>query len=544
MKRILLLLAAFGAALSVRAQSLDELLLQLDATLSQADRYAAEKEVRIKTIENNIHSRGVSAEQRFQIYGQLYQEYLTYNFDQASAALDSQEEAAYELGNRALINEVLLSRAMLNATGGLYLEASQLLQQIDTTLFSPDQQLEYWNTQQRFWFDYRDYLGEDPDGRMASKIAYYRNAILSAAPENSVLYQGIAVRRAMDEQNWGQADFLCKNLLSKLDPASHDYANWAYYEARICEQLDRSEEMMSWFIHSAMADLKTATKDNASLCSLSQELFNTGQVDRAFRYIRASLDDALFYNARLRQWQIAAVFPHIQAGYENYRNEQVRRSRISLILVSLLTVATLLGAFMVLRAYRRQKRLTAQVEQMNRQIQEFSNSLQQVNASLTQANSDLSEANAAKEEYISLFLSLSSGYIDKMKKYQSGIRKQAIAGHYDEIIAETSSHALVDDELKHFYQLFDQTFLKLYPKFVEQFNALLRPDARIATRSGELTTELRIFALIRLGITQSSQIASILRYSVNTIYNYRAQLKNAALEDREHFEEKLMHIGY
>ena len=211
-----------------------------------------------------------------------------------------------------------------------------------------------------------------------------------------------------------------------------------------------------------------------------------------------------------------------------------------MILVSLLTIATLLGAFLLLREYRRQKRLTAQVEQMNRQIQEFSDSLQQVNASLTQANSELSEANAAKEEYISLFLSLSSGYIDKMKKYQSGIRKQAIAGHYDEIIAETSSHALVDDELKHFYTLFDQTFLKLYPKFVEQFNALLRPDAR----SGELTTELRIFALIRLGITQSSQIASILRYSVNTIYNYRAQLKNAALEDRDHFEEKLMHIGY
>ena len=174
MKRILLLLAAFGAALSVRAQSLDELLLQLDATLSQADRYAAEKEVRIKTIENNIHSRGVSAEQRFQIYGQLYREYLTYNFDQASAALDSQEEAAYELGNRAMINEVLLSRAMINATGGLYLEASQLLQQIDTTIFTPEQQLEYWNTQQRFWFDYRDYLGEDFDEAYLQKVEEVR----------------------------------------------------------------------------------------------------------------------------------------------------------------------------------------------------------------------------------------------------------------------------------------------------------------------------------------------------------------------------------
>ena len=156
----------------------------------------------------------------------------------------------------------------------------------------------------------------------------------------------------------------------------------------------------------------------------------------------------------------------------------------------------------------------------------------------------LSEANAAKEEYIGLFLTLSSGYIDKIKKYQSNVRKKVIAGQYDEVIAETSSHKLIDEELKRFYELFDQAFLKLYPHFVSQFNELLRPEARITPKKGELlTTELRIFALIRLGITQSSQIAAMLRYSVNTIYNYRAQIKNAAIENREEFEEKIRHIG-
>lgn len=538
-------LLALLASLTASAQSVEALLVQLDETLAQADKYVAEKEVRIKTIENTLRSPGLTAAQRFSTYGQLYDEYLSYNFDKASEALEQQEEAARELGDRTRINEVLLSRAMVNAIGGLYLEASNILEsQIDTTILTDTQKTEYWDAQQRFWYDYREYLhGEDPGGRMAGKIAWYRKALLNSLPEESVLYQGISVSTAMDEQNWAQADFLCKNLLAKLDPASHDYANWAYFEARICEQLDRPEEMTGWFIRSAMADLKTATKDNASLCSLSQVLFNSGEFERAFQYIRTSLDDALFFNARLRQWQIAAVFPDIQKGYDDFRAKHERRNRILTRTVLVLSLLMLIVAFQAVLAYRRQRKLTAQIRERSRQIEEYSESLQRFSEQLTQANAELSEANAVKEEYIGLFLALTSDYIDKIKKYQSDIRKQVVAGRYDEVIAETSSHRLVDSELKRFYELFDQTFLRLYPNFVESFNALLRPDARIKPKNGLLTTELRIFALIRLGITQSSQIAAMLRYSVNTIYNYRAQIKNCVLEDREEFEEKIRHIG-
>ena len=542
MRRFLAILLSVLLAVPVFAQSMEELLVILDGTIAHADRYQAEKEVRIKTIENQLHSRGIGAEQRFAIYGQLYDEYLTYNFAKASEALDNQETAAIELGDRVLLNEVLLSRAMINATGGRYLEASNILQsQIDTTILTDDQKIRYWDAQQRFWFDYRDnYGGEISDAEVSSQIAYYRNAILAAAPGNSVIHQGMAVRQAMDAGNWGQADFLCKNLLSKLDPGSHEYANWSYYEARICEQLDRTEEMNCWFIRSAIADLKTATTDNASLCSLSQELFVTGDLERAFRYINKSLDDARFYDAWLRQWQIAEVFPEIQKGYEEFQDRQDMRTRVLLIAASVLALITLLGSIWVLNAYKKQRRLNVQVREMNRQIQEFSSSLQQMNERLTKANSELSEANAAKEEYIGIFVSLSSDYIDKTRKYQSSVRKRIVNGQYDDILAEISSQKLLDDELELFYKLFDQAFLKLYPDFVEQFNGLLKPECRIDPgEDGSLNTELRIFALIRLGITQSSRIASLLRYSVNTIYNYRAQIKKGAVVDKDVFEEKV-----
>ena len=143
-----------------------------------------------------------------------------------------------------------------------------------------------------------------------------------------------------------------------------------------------------------------------------------------------------------------------------------------------------------------------------------------------------------------MFVSLSSDYIEKTKKYQSSVRKMIVNGQYDEILAEISSKKLLDEELSLFYKLFDQAFLKLYPNFVEQFNALLRPEERIQPKKDELlTTELRIFALIRLGITQSSQIASLLRYSVNTIYNYRAQIKRGAIGEKEEFEDKVRLLG-
>jgi hypothetical protein len=165
-----------------------------------------------------------------------------------------------------------------------------------------------------------------------------------------------------------------------------------------------------------------------------------------------------------------------------------------------------------------------EIESKNRQLAEYYHSVIDAEENLKQTNLDLIEANAAKEEYLGLFLSMCSGYLDKLKKNLS--RDQ------------------FDAELKNFYKTFDTSFLSLYPTFVEEFNALLKEDSRIRLKDGELlSTELRIFALIKLGITQSSHIASLLRYSVNTIYNYRAQVKNAALENRENFEETVRKIG-
>ena len=184
----------------------------------------------------------------------------------------------------------------------------------------------------------------------------------------------------------------------------------------------------------------------------------------------------------------------------------------------------LLFCVVTVRLYVKGRKNAMEIESKNRQLAEYYHSVIDAEENLQQTNLDLVEANAAKEEYIGLFLSMCSGYLDKLKKNLT--RDQ------------------FDTELKNFYKTFDTSFLSLYPTFVEEFNALLKEEGRIRLKEGELlSTELRIFALIKLGITQSSHIASLLRYSVNTIYNYRAQVKNAALENRENFEEMIRKIG-
>lgn len=525
------------------AQTQKELLDELDKTIEEAGYYVSAKEVRIKTIENTLHSRGVSPERQYKIYGELFDEYQPFNYGKAVGTLEKQKEIALLLCDKSKLNDVHLKEAMLNTAAGEFLEARNDLSQVDTTIFTKEQEIAWCNVQQRFWFDY-DENQKGADKSMLRKVVYYRERMLALADPSSGLSRYVTVRKCLDEKNFAQADFINRHSLSRMDPASHDYANLAYFQARICEQLNRHEEMKNWFIRSAMADIKTATKDNASLFSLAIALLDDGDYARAFRYSSFSLEDALAFDSKLRQWQIAAILPAVQKSYTNIQQAHQKKTRNMLVVMSTLAFLLLCGSFALFRLYRRQIEYSKRIAEMNKEIKQSSDTLADFNKRLKKMNRELKEANAAKEEYIGLFLSMCSKYIDKMKAYQSSVRKLALAGNVDRLIAETSSPNNVEKELKEFYNMFDEAFLKLYPKFVEEFNGLLREDARIEPKKGKLlNTELRIFALIRLGITQSSDIAAMLRYSVNTIYNYRAQIKNSALGDRENFEEKIKEIG-
>ncbi len=540
---VLLTAAAASASISPEVEAT---IRELDRLLERDDQYKAKHDVRVVTIENLLQSRGVSLEQQYDTYGDLYDEYASFQFNKAMEMLDKQMEIASRLGDRSRQTDVLLERAMLYTTSGTFLEANALLNStIDTLSLTPTQRIAYYNTQHRFYFDFGEYTHTPEMNHIAAaKIRYYRNRLLEEAPASSEIRQYMVIRDCVDRKDYAQADRLNRQLLAQFSPDSHPYAVYAYNQALIAEALGQPQETMLWYARSAIADIKCATKDNASLCCLAQIMLREQQIDRAFRYITISLNDALFYNAKLRPWQIANILPMVEKSYLEARAQQERSGRNYLIVISVLATVLFCICLYVMRLYQRSQASKHKIESMNRQIQEYNASLSAVNERTREMNTALVESNAVKEEYIALFLSMCSNYIEKLAAFQRNVRNKLAKGKIAELQAECSPSTLMDAELNNFYEMFDNAFLQLYPNFVEEFNGLLKPSARIELKKGErLNTELRIFALIRLGITDSSRIASLLRYSVNTIYNYRARIKNNAVGSRDDFEKSIRTIG-
>lgn len=503
----------------------EDYLDRLDSTLEMAPEYVRAKEQRISSIENMLHSRGVTPLQQYQIYHQLYNEYFAFQFDKAKDALDNQIAISEELDDRDMKNDAMLDKALLLTNAGFFFEANKVFDALDTLALDKEQMVRWYYARQKYLRDYQEYVSTSdfilPD---VEKIKYYQNKVLSDIDAPSQMNRQVRILRLLEEQDYKNAYEENRYFIGTLDPEGHDYAVQTYWQGVICDNLNLKEESIKWWVESAISDIKGAVKDNASLCSVAVQLVAPEDTERAFKYIRISLDDAVYYNAKLRKVQIASTMPWIQSAYAESKDIQNRDRNRFLLLTLAAAVMLACVSLLSVSLYVQGRRAAREVRNQAEQLAEYNRSIVEAEDSLRRKNLDLIEANAAKEEYLGLFLSMCSGYLDKLKK--------------------NITRDQYESELKNFYKTFDTSFLSLYPSFVEDLNSLLKPENRIVLKEGEqLNTELRIFALIKLGITQSSHIASLLRYSVNTIYNYRAQVKNAALEDRGNFEEMVKTIG-
>ena len=304
-------------------------------------------------------------------------------------------------------------------------------------------------------------------------------------------------------------------LLHDQPETSNIYARAAFSLAHLYKDEKQTDAYGKYLALSAISDIKVSVKENAALSNLAFVLYERGDVSRAYRYIKRSLEDAIFCNARLRTVEISRVLPVIEAAYK----QQIERQRHQLVFF--LIVVSILSAFLIVSViliYKQMKKLSA-----------------------TQRN--LKQANHIKEEYIGHFLNLCSIYIEKLDRFRSTVNRKITAGQAEELLKLTKSSQFAGVEQKEFYANFDNAFLHLYPNFVAEFNELLQPEERFVLKTGELlNTELRIFAIIRLGIDDSSKIANFLHYSINTIYTYRNKVKNKAI-NRDKFEEEILKIG-
>jgi predicted ester cyclase/cbb3-type cytochrome oxidase subunit 3 len=259
-------------------------------------------------------------------------------------------------------------------------------------------------------------------------------------------------------------------------------------------------------------------------------MLNEGDINRSNSYIKKSMDDANFYNARLRNVQISKLLPIIDTAFQKDREQYQKKLQLTIVVIILLS---LFLAGIIFYLFRQMKKLAA----ARREVLQTNNELKKINNRLT-------ETNHIKEAYIGRFLNQCSEYIEKLEAYRKSLNKKAAAHKLEELYEMLKSSQIIENELKAFYQNFDHTFLNLFPDFVERFNELLADEDKVVPKQEEsLTVELRIFALIRLGITDSAKIADFLRYSITTIYNYRSKFRKKSIVPNGKFEEKIMKIG-
>jgi hypothetical protein len=279
----------------------------------------------------------------------------------------------------------------------------------------------------------------------------------------------------------------------------------------------------------AIADLKFGTREYASLQKLAYLLYDKGDVDRAYKYLTCSMDDAVACNARLRFSEVTEFFPIVDKAYK-LKEEKGRTIRYGLLFfASFLSLVLIVGVWWLYR--------------WNKKLSLMRHNLSEANERLRLVNRELAQTGKVKEAYIAHYLDQCVAYLDKFESYRRSLAKLAMASRIDDLFKAIKSEQFIKDERKEFYHNFDKSFLELFPNFIVSFNELLIEDGKIQPKSNELlTTELRIFALIRLGITDSNAIAHFLGYSLATVYNYRSRMKNRVKGDKETFEQEVMNL--
>ncbi len=550
MKKLLLLFIFHTFLFTLQAfsqRNLTEYCQQIDDAIAHSQDYIAAREQKIAQAR---HALSLEATPRgkyqqnyllFELYKPFVSDSAMYFLRQCISLADNMNDQSVAVRCRSLL-------AIRCSNIGMYDEALNILDSINAQHIDTLSLGTYYEAYNNVFSELAYYTRLDNMRQYYSmQSSRYEQLMLATLPSTS---ESCFLRREQHAQAEGKLDEAMRindEWLNTVEPGSHPYALVALYRYIEYKLRGDSTEMMHWLVESVLADIRNASMDQGSMWELANELMLNGDIDKASSYISFTSDCANRYGSRQRNWQIAPLLATIAKNYKAQSERNTAQLWIALVVISILLLL-LLGVLLFL--HRRNKQLATarnalkesndELATANKQLASQTQELSTLNAQLSTLNSQLSESNRVKEEYIGRFMSLCSQYIDKLDNYRKMVNKKMKNKELEELFLMSKSTELKEKELEELFLNFDSVFLHLFPNFVNDFNALLQPEVRVQPKEdNRLTTEIRIFALIRLGIEDSSKIAEFLHYSVNTIYNYRARIKNGAIGNREQFERQI-----
>jgi len=539
MKRFFLLFFFFFSISSIigAKSQLDSLLNELDRTIKNRVQYNKMKEFRIDSLKADL-AQNVDLENSYNVYHRLFREYRNYNMDSALYMANRKYDIAQTLKNEQYQYTAEINIAEVLGIMGMYKEAFDIVDRIKRIELEKGQLPYYYHFyHSTYSLLFENSLSQNEKNHYEHLVSLYKDSLLQVNDPQTVGYMLVENGKLVELEQYGKALSLMTECYRKNKNNESIVGSLSYGLSDIYEKLGDTGQQKKYLIISATSDLRRAVKSYISLRKLAIILYKEGDLDRAYSYIKCSMEDATFSKARFRTLEISETLPIIVAAYDKKMTQEKNSLKKSLILISLLSVILIVSLIYI---YKQLKKLA----QARRRIKDMYEEVKLMNTELNELNKRLSESNLVKEEYIGYVFNLCSSYIDKMESYRINVNRKLKTGKVDEALKLTNSTSLVSDELKEFFRNFDVIFLNLYPNFVEEFNSLLREEERISTKSDDiLTPELRVFALIRLGINDSSKIASFLHYSSQTVYNYKLKIHNKLAVSKEGFANLIQKIG-
>lgn len=519
-------------------QKLDNLLEQRNAIIDIKNKDINRLKRNLTTSENTL--------KRLQTYEQLYEEYYVFQFDSAMTYLNKGIKLAKETQNTYYYNSNTISKAELLSIGGLYNEAIHEIEQVDTTVLDKGQHFEYYFSLFRihtYWADFCNDKTYTPIHRL--KAQEYLKKAMPFCDETDKTYEyylGEYAVFVLNNPQAARAHYI--KAIKQLPQNSRFYAMSCFALSGSYGNEGNTEKQEEFLLLSSIADIENCTMENFALQNLAMYIFehNKDELDLAQQYIQTALEDAHFYNNRLRIIEISSKLPVIVSSYQQTLNQRNKVQMTAIIVISLLLLFLLSAVFYIVKQTKRLSLQQQELQKNNNQLSELNTQQKELNTQLHDLNALLVDTNRKRERLAKLYIDLCAKYIARLKKQQTLVKRKIKANQITELLSQLSSERLSEEDAATFLSRFDKAFLDFYPDFTEELNSLLLPEGQIQNKStDELTTEQRIMALIRLGVKESAEIADLLFYSPQTIYNYRSVLKGKAI-NKETFEEEVMKL--
>lgn len=502
----------------------ESILTQLDQTIRERHGFDRAKLRRIEQIK--LLARKKSADP-YQNLLKLYDEYNAYNYDSAYVCIKKLQQLN-TLNNTLKTEIAKIKLGFILLSSGMFKEGFDTLNAVKSKHLPVAWRAEYYSIMGKAYYNLGDYsLDTYYTGIYNHRASRYIDSALQIYGADSYPALYLQALRLTKERRIDEAKKIFQRIL-KFKLTYHQYAITASTLADIYINEGKEDTAILWLAKAAIADIKSATKETTAILNLAKLLYRKDEVERAYSYIHIAAEDATFYGARQRKIQINAIQPIIAAQMLNNVEAQKRALFLYASIITVLSLLVIVFATIIFKQVKKLRKAEKLITASNLSLQEF--------------NRQLSDANRIKEAYIGNFISINSEYLEKLERFKKSIDSKLKQKSYEDIQLVIDNIKL-HKEREDLYRRFDKTFLDLFPNFVKEFNKLFEATDQIIPPSpNELNTELRIFALLRMGITENEKIAQILDYSVNTIYAYKNRLKNKSKVPNDEFDRHVMQI--